>query len=452
MIAAQRPLFSWPDIDADYRRLGNWLLIWIVMANGAFAALWFVGAPPRQIDILIAGLIGLIVKRFAFWVRYSAFVAFTVWTLLKFVGGLFSLTMSSLLYSIQFFLELKPANSLEYIGVFAVVACVLLLAWRVMRRDMDIKRPTLLLVAIAVTLLWASADAFMGRDMRGHYFRAAPAGTAFSSAAQQSDIAARADGKRHLVIVIVESLGVPKDNAEMDRLLFRQFKDNSAITARYDLQQGTTRYYNSTTAGEVRELCGRWGDYYDLVDQADATCLPAKLAAKGYHTLAMHSFVAPFFDRETWYPNVGFAEARFAGDLNAAGARKCGGVFAGVCDRDVPAQIGAALRNASKPTFLYWLTVNAHLPVPPGLNLNVDNCARISASLAENFPQICRQYAIFDDTDAALAKEFAAADFPDTDILIVGDHMPPYFDRHQRTQHDPTRVPWLYLKHKGSSD
>lgn len=452
MITMARPSFSLPAIDADYRRLANWLLIWMVMANGAFAALWFVGAPPRQIDILIAGLIGLIVKRFAFWARYTAFVAFTVWTVLKFVGGLFSLTMSSLLYSIRFFLELKPANSLEYIGVFAVLTCILLLAWRVMRRDTDIRRPSLLLVAMSVTLLWASADAFMGKDMRGHYFRAAPAGAAFSSAMQQSDMAARADGKRHLVVVMVESLGVPKDNPEMERLLFHRFKRNNAITARYELQQGTTRYYNSTTAGEVREICGRWGDYHDLVDQADPGCLPAKLAGAGYHTMAMHSFVAPFFDREKWYPNAGFAETRFAGDLHAEGARRCGGVFAGVCDRDVPAQIGEALRKAKQPTFLYWLTVNAHLPVPPGLNLNVDNCARISPSLAENFPQICRQYAIFDDTDAALAKQFSAADFPETDILIVGDHMPPYFDRHQRTQHDPTRVPWLYLKHRGGSD
>ena len=38
-----------------------------------------------------------------------------------------------------------------------------------------------------------------------------------------------------------------------------------------------------------------------------------------------------------------------------------------------------------------------------------------------------------------------------TDILIVGDHMPPYFDRHDRSQFAPDRVPWLLLKWKGDA-
>ena len=63
---------------------------------------------------------------------------------------------------------------------------------------------------------------------------------------------------------------------------------------------------------------------------------------------------------------------------------------------------------------------------------------------------ICRQYAIFDDIDRALIKEITASDFPEADILLVGDHMPPFFDRHHRSQFDPERVPWLYLKAKGS--
>jgi hypothetical protein len=29
--------------------------------------------------------------------------------------------------------------------------------------------------------------------------------------------------------------------------------------------------------------------------------------------------------------------------------------------------------------------------------------------------------------------------------------MPPFFDRHHRSQFDPERVPWLYLKAKGAT-
>ena len=162
----------------------------------------------------------------------------------------------------------------------------------------------------------------------------------------------------------------------------------------------------------------------------------------------MHSFTGAMFKREDWYPNVGFQKRSFNSELEAAGARKCGGVFPGACDRDIPKQIAARLKAATQPTFLYWLTLNSHLPVPPGLNLNVDHCQRISALLAAEYPQICRQFAIYHDIQVALASEITAKDFPDADILMVGDHMPPYFDRHDRTQFDAGHVPWLYLKRK----
>ena len=138
--------------------------------------------------------------------------------------------------------------------------------------------------------------------------------------------------------------------------------------------------------------------------------------------------------------------------MQRAGAGKCGGVFPGACDRHIPQQIAAKLKAAEKPTFLYWLTLNSHLPVPTGLNLNVDKCERISSRLNAEFPQICRQFAIYHDIQIALASEITAEDFPDSDILLVGDHMPPFFDRHHRTQFDPEHVPWLYLRRKDGED
>jgi hypothetical protein len=445
---APKPAFSF---DAEWRRFGNWLLVWVVMANAGFIALWFVGAPPRFFDIVVAGFIGLIAKRFPFWLRYLSFVGFMVWTVLKFIGGLFSLTMSSLLYSIQFFLEIKPENSMEYIGVGIAILLILGIAFKVVKRDQNFSNPWMIIGGGVAFFSLAALDIQMGKDMRGHYFRAAPEGAIFKSATGQSGFAAAADGKRHLVLVIVESLGVPKDNAEMNKLLFAHYKDSAAVKARYNISQGTSPYYNSTTAGEVRELCGRWGDYYDLLEGKDESCLPARLAKKGYATEAVHSFVGNFFKRDIWYPNVGFETRSFADDLKDKGARNCGGVFPGACDRDVVKILGDKLRAAKEPTFLYWLTLNSHLPVPPGLNLNVDKCERISAKLAAEYPQICRQFAIWNDIDVEMVKEITAKDFPEADILIVGDHMPPYFDKHQRTQFDPETVPWLYLRHKDSA-
>lgn len=445
-----RPAF-W-GIDAELKKFGNWLLVWVLLANIGFAALWFSGAPPRHMEIVYAGLVGLVVKRFPFFVRYVSFAAMMVYSTLHFVGGLFNLNIASLLYSLQFFAEIKPGNSIDYIAAAIGIVIVMGLAWKLLRRDTDFSRPLLIAGAAGLFVTLAGVDMYMGKDMRGHYFRAAPAGAVFGSATESSDFAMRADGKRHLVLIVVEAMGVPRNNPEMSRLLFEPLTSNAAVKAHYDFRQGTVPYYNSTTAGEIRELCGRWGDYYDLLDRKDESCLPTTLAKKGYDTLAMHSFTGSFFKRENWYPNIGFAAREFGQDMVKAGAEQCGGVFPGACDRQIPTQIAAKLKAAENPMFLYWLTLNSHLPVPSGLNLNVDNCERVSPLLKAEFPQICRQFAIYHDIQVALAKEISATDFPDADILLVGDHMPPYFDRHHRTQFDPEHVPWLYLRRKDVGD
>lgn len=446
----ERPAF-W-GIDAELKKFGNWLLVWVLLANIGFMALWFSGAPPRHMEIVYAGLIGLVAKRFPFILRYLAFVGIMLFSALKFVGGLFNLNLSSLLYSLQFFAEIKPGNSVDYIAAAFGILIVMGLAWKLLKRDTDFSRPLLIAGAAGIFIMLAGVDLWMGKDMRGHYFRAAPAGAVFGSATGDSGFAARADGKRHLVLIVVEAMGVPKNNPEMSRLLFAPLEGNPAVQARYDFKHGSVPYYNSTTAGEIRELCGRWGDYYGLIDRKDDSCLPARLAKKGYDTLAMHSFTGSFFKREDWYPNIGFARQEFGQDMMKTGAEKCGGVFPGACDRQIPKQIAAKLKAAEKPTFLYWLTLNSHLPVPSGLNLNADNCERVSPLLKAEFPQICRQFAIYHDIQVALASEITSADFPDSDILLVGDHMPPYFDRHHRTQFDPGHVPWLYLRRKGTED
>jgi len=436
----------------DFTRFLNWALVWIVLANIPFMAMWMVGAPPRAIPIALAGLGGLIVKRMPRAVQWIGFVAVMIYSLLSFVSGLFSLTLDSLVYSLRFFAEIKPGNSIEYIAAAVVIVGILIGSWFLLQRNTNFSRPLHILLGGALIFGLVGADAAVGEGMWGHYFRPAPVGAVFESAVSKSGFAARADGQRHLVLIMVESLGVPKDNQAMADKLFAYY-DSSAIKERYDVSQGTSLYYNSTTAGEIRELCGRWGDYYELLktdDPKTVNCLPAQLVKKGYATQAMHSFKGPFFKRDSWYPRIGFQKSEFAADLEKRGAEWCGGVFAGACDRQVPKMLADNLKRATQPTFQYWLTLNTHLPVPTEQNLQAENCERVSVELARDFPMICRQFAIFDDIDRALIEEITANDFPEADILIVGDHMPPFFDRHHRSQFDPERVPWLYLKAKGS--
>lgn len=440
-----------PIARDEWRKFANWALIWLILANVVFASMWFIGAPPRRPEIIAAGALGLIVRNAPVWVRIVAFIAAMAYSVLGFIAGLFNLAITSMLHSLRFFLEINPSQSLEYIvgGCFLVGVCGIAI-WR-MRKPQGFSEIRLVLLAIGITLALAKFDGLMGHGMRGHYKRAADVETPFVSASHLSGFdAATVAPKRHRMLIMVESLGAPVGNEDMERLLFARFH-SPAVTNRYELSTGETTYYNSTTAGEIRELCGRWGDYYDVMERVDKGCLPAKLAEAGYETRAYHSFTGAFFDRAKWYPNIGFQKSSFAEQLFERGARECGGVFPGACDRDVPALLAKDIKAAQKPQFIYWLTVNSHLPVPPGMNLDVDRCERISPSLAENYPMICRQFALWDQMDSAIIKGITAGDFPETDILIVGDHMPPYFDRHHRSQFAPDRVPWLLLKWKGES-
>jgi hypothetical protein len=444
----RKGLFGKPVAPGEWRKLANWILVWVVIANAGFAMMWFIGAPPRNPEILASGVIGLIVRNQPRWVQFPAFVAAVLYSLLAYVSGMFNLAIMSLLHSLKFFMELNPAHSSEYLYGAAGLVLLMGVGFVCLRRPQGFTDLRLMLLAILAFFSYTRLDWAMSWQMGGHYNHMASAGAPFTSAVNLSGFGPAAAGpKRNLMIVIVESLGQPVRNREMERLVFARYRQ-SDVTSRFDLTRGTSLYYNSTTSGEVRELCGRWGDYFDYLDKPTDGCLPARLRRAGYETSAYHSFSGKFFERETWWPNVGFQHRTFGDQLLAQGLPECGGVFPGACDREVPRLLADRLKHADKPQFVYWLTLNSHLPVPPGENLDDTHCQDIAPTIAKDYPMICRQFAIWHDLDAALAKEITAPDFPPTDILIVGDHMPPYFDRRLRREFAPDRVPWLLLRWK----
>ncbi len=431
-------------LDRDTRKTLNWILLWVVLLNAPFVPMWYIGGPTRHVLIIVLAVIGLATRTGPVALRRLLFVAALTFAVLNEIAGIFSFQLNSLVLSVRFLTELNPGGSVEYVAGALILAVTAILGLALARQPTSFSGNRSMAAAAAAIALVACADYAVNNGARGHYTQEAPSDARFESGATNSGWATAANGQRHRLLVMVESLGLPHDDSDLRRHLFASFL-SPEVRRRYTVTTGTSSYYNSTTAGEIRELCGRWGDYHDLVGRRDDSCLPARLRKRGYETVAWHSFEGKLFNREAWYPNIGFDQRAFAQDLVAKGTGVCGGVFPGACDRDVPPLIGKALATARKPTFLYWLTVNAHLPVPPGVNLGDENCARLSPRLAREMPMVCRQLAIWQSVDAALAKMILAEDFPDTDILIVGDHMPPYFDRRMRTQFDSRHVPWIRL-------
>lgn len=430
--------------------LANWALCWVVLPNLPFAAMWLVGGPPRVIEIFATGMIGLIIRRAPIWVQFPTFLALLAASVMFFISALFSLSIKSMFYSMRFVVELKPSASFEYVVVALSLLVTVALAFKLLRRPQDFEKPLHIIAAGALLFAVCGVDIWASAGTRGSYRGVPSADEPFSSAATQTRFDALASDGNHLVIVMVEAWGLPRDPA-MRAKLMRRWRE-ADIGRVYDVRFGSTPFWGSTTYGEMRELCGRWADYHALIEARDPSCLPARLAAQGYRTTAIHGFDESFFRRTSWYPHIGFQQMAFREDLLGRGAERCGGVFPGACDRDVPALIGERLKGAREKQFVYWLTLNAHIPVPVSEQLRTKECERFDPVLARDHAMICRLFSLWSDTHQGLAKMLTDPDLPPTDVLIVGDHAPPFFDRSQRTQFDAGRVPWVLLKHRKSRE
>ncbi len=435
-------------LSGDRARLFAWLLCWVVLPNLGFWLLWLFGAPPRSAEILGAGALGLLVRRFPRRIQFAAFMAMIALSALNYLSAVFNLAITEIVASVGFLLDLKPIGSIEYLLAGLLGAGLLIGAWQAFRLPLAFASPVHFAVAAGAIVAAAGLDYAVSFHSRGAYKHLASADTPFSSATAQADLLGRADGSRHIVLVMVEAMGQPVDPALRRQLLGRWAQ--SDIAARYAVRYGTTPYYGSTTSGEMRELCGRWDDYASVSNADDPRCLPARLRRLGYETSAVHSFTGSFFNRELWYPHIGFDHRIFRDSLSSQGARACLGVFPGVCDRDVPAILAKKLEGARRPQFIYWLTVNSHLPVPAAGALDTGDCLERRPDFAIRNGSICRLATVIENVNAALAKVLLAPNFPDADILIVGDHMPPFFDHGSRAQFDPGQVPWILLTRRPS--
>ncbi len=428
--------------ETEWRQFRNWAYAWLLLPNLPFMAMWFIGCPPRAGQILFMAVAGLMVRGAGLPLRIALFLFMFSYALATFVCNFFDLSTRNLVDSVLMLDALNPAASLEYqlAGLGAIAVAVV--GMRFLRQDATFKSPLLMIAALASASLLAIIDTAATWSNRGNYLKAAPSDGYFGSGVTHSGLLSGVAQRRNIMVVVVEALGQPLD-PNIAELLMEPWKD-PRIVRRYEGSHGTSPFFGSTTAGEIRELCGRWGNYDRLLHEPDQTCLPHKLRTKGYRTTAVHSFDGDMFRRSTWYPNAGFQEMIFDDTLLARGARRCPGAFPGACDTDVPRLLAAKLQTAREPQFLYWLTVNSHLP----LARRDGRCREYSAKLFESSPMTCRLFRIYSEVSRAISDQIVADHVPPTDILLVGDHMPPFFDRWNRARFDPQHVPWILLKHR----
>ena len=154
----------------------------------------------------------------------------------------------------------------------------------------------------------------------------------------------------------------------------------------------------------------------------------------------MHNFTGKFFDRDDWYPEIGFQQRIFLEDWEHLGLRSCGGSFRGPCDAELVPELGRLMQRSSRPSFTYWMTLSTHVPVR--LNEGTPRLGCANGGPMQH-AEVCAMTELWLDVlhgivDLAVAR-------PKTEILIVGDHAPPLWSRAGRNLFVPGKVPWIRL-------
>jgi hypothetical protein len=400
-----------------------------------------VGLPPRPTMVLVYALLAILARTASPAVTITAYILGVGYDAVSTIALLVNLAPKDIVYALHLMSELKLFTSPLYLAMTIASVSVVAVNLYLLTTRREVLRRGNAWVMLGVAAAFGVTDFAVHASPHYQYGALYATGKPMASATASSGFGQAAlagrDG-RNVLLVVVEALGQFRDPVQQ-AVLTSPLK-NAALLERYKLEQGTTTYYGSTTAAEMRELCGTREPYSVLANKR-LNCLPQQMAAHGYRTVSMHGFTAKMFDRTSWYPKIGFQKSIFGEDLRGLDTRKCGGPFRGPCDTDLIPLIERELREATQPTFFYWLTLSTHAPVMPR-----DGTPRLTCDTrggAVGNAEVCYMTELWMDVLERLAAMLAK--LPPTDVLIVGDHAPPLWWKDARDKFEPGKVPWFRL-------
>lgn len=404
------------------------------------ASLYGIGMPPRTSAIAAYACVVLLARRLPFAAVAGLFVLVVAYDAASILALHFGLAPSEIMAALHLSAEIDLFGSSLYRALIASALALVAVQFWALRRFRGVMARGSAVVLTTAALAYVAAD-FLANTSAHYRFGTlfAPDGPT-ASAAEESGFREAALGgeSTHALLVVVEALGHFADPAHQ-ALLLEPFGDPDLLR-RYRVESGRTTYFGSTTAGEMRELCASREPYGAVLEGRPFDCLPARFAARGHRTVAMHNFTRAFFERADWYPRLGFTRQVFGEDLASVSSRRCGGAFKGLCDADLVPVLAREFRDAAGPTFAYWLTLSTHVPVPLKDGTGHLGCGDGGPV---GHPVVCRMTELWTDLFARLAA--TTADLPPTEILIVGDHAPPLWSRSGRELFEPGQVSWIRL-------
>jgi hypothetical protein len=319
------------------------------------------------------------------------------------------------------------------------------------RKDATLSSYRLVRSPALVLVLWEISSIRIG--LHSHSTNDSPMNSA--SAAMMGYFDGRASGAEspNVVLIMVESWGLPLDSRLAHGLIASY--DDPRIASRYKISLGTAPFTGLTVPGEARELCHStigFGILYAAPELRER-CLPAFFHEHGYQNIAIHGFVGPMFYRNIWYPALGFDRSWFRSDLRKIGMPDCPGAFPGICDRSIAGWIGGSLlsEQKEKPQFIYWVTLNSHLPEPAHPDLPDDGVCATQPTL-RNSAALCSWFRLVRAVHESMEQTALIRTARPTVFILVGDHAPPFSDPELRAKFSNTEVPYEMLMPLPPSD
>ena len=402
-----------------------------------------IGTPVRTAAILAYAIPVLLVRLRHPYIAVAVFLAIVVYDLIQSISLLFSFSLFELPTILPFLVELNLlASPLYAFLVFAIMTTTLATVFVLLFRQNQLKGNHLGLTLLLLVAL-AGFDLYFNASPHYLFGTAYAQGKPFQSAMIESGLEDRLQSNKvNVFVVMVEGLGRFVDDSQ--HALIMSPLMGPAMAKNYEWRSGAITYYGSTTHAGMRELCASRQPYTALItDGIILDCLPARLTKRGYTTRALHGFKQKMFDRDAWYPLVGFQRMTFLEQMQKGMTRSCGAVFKGACDVDIGAEAAQALLEPGGPRLIYWLTLNTHIPIRPG-----DGSPRFGCQTPANpfrHAEVCSMAELWTDVLEQVAKIALDPDLPPTAFLIVGDHAPPFWSRQARQLFRPGEVSWVSL-------
>ncbi len=105
----------------------------------------------------------------------------------------------------------------------------------------------------------------------------------------------------------------------------------------------------------------------------------------------------------------------------------CPGAFPGICDTAIPKWVGKEilLTGSAAPKFVYWVTLNSHIPVPAHANLPPDGICERQPDL-QSSSALCSWFRLVRAVHGSVQQLALAPESRPTIFVVVGDHAPPF--------------------------